>query len=443
MGYCCSRQLKVNASTVYFSGDAKYPRKTIITIKKRNSREKIIRKETLELVNTEPVLTVSEEFPLVPKLWASACVIPGKDPRGNFNKVCRDFCFVSSEKGKLMGGLFDGHGKEGEKVVTFCVTESDYFFTNELENYSDDYTKFLEDLVQYLELQLEDSSGIDISNSGTSCIIFLIARGEIYVANLGCNRMVLASNTPTIEYHKRRLSLNAKFQFLSEVSNARGKCLNNSLSAFQVSHDHRPNSPSETLRIVSKGGKVKRLVDEYGNFYGPYRVSPNFSNLKGLTVSRSLGDTLMKEIGITSVPTVSNHKIDPTDCFIIVASDGVWRVMGNKDAVDFVESHRSICIKGVDRPTVADVITPENSCISQLLCEEARLRWLAKVENEDTIIDDISCVVIEFFRGEAKEKSNTTLIRAISTDEKENGEEADCRCQNIRMRKVFNENFER
>jgi hypothetical protein len=200
MGFCCSRQQKVNASTMYYSVDVRYPRKTIITIKKRNSREKIIRKEVIELTNTEPIFTISEEYCLPAKYFTSACVIPGKDPRGNFNKVCRDFCFISSEEGKLIAGLFDGHGRDGEKIVSFCISESDAFFTNEIDNYEHDYYKFLEDLIYYLELQLKNCSGIDISNSGASCILFLVIHEQIFVANLGCNRMVLGTASEAVEF---------------------------------------------------------------------------------------------------------------------------------------------------------------------------------------------------------------------------------------------------
>lgn len=395
MGLCCTRSPKVNASTMYYSVSVKYPRKTIITIKQRNSRDRIIRKETLELANTEPILAISQDYSIPDPYIASACVIPGKDPRGNFNKVCRDFCFISSERNQMIVGLFDGHGKDGEKIVSFCISEADYFFSNEVQNYCEDLSRFLEDLIQFLEFQLEQCSGIDVSNSGASCLIFLISGNEVFFANLGCNRLVLATENLPIEGVKRRFSLNNQFQFLTEVSQARGKLLSNNLAAIQLTTDHRPDSPSETLRIISKGGKVKRLRDGSGNYYGPYRVSPNFSNIKGLSLSRSLGNTLMKEIGISSCPTIGNQKFEPGDKFLVAASDGVWRVMSNKDCVDFVESHRKLCIKDIIKPPVCELVTPENSCISQLLCEEARLRWLAKVENEDSIIDDITCVVIE------------------------------------------------
>mmetsp|Transcript_14440 Transcript_14440/g.14486 ORF Transcript_14440/g.14486 Transcript_14440/m.14486 type:complete len:108 (-) Transcript_14440:29-352(-) len=48
-----------------------------------------------------------------------------------------------------------------------------------------------------------------------------------------------------------------------------------------------------------------------------------------------------------------------------------------------------------ERP-VDNKISSDNTCIAQLLCEEARMRWYAIVEEEDVIIDDISCVIIEF-----------------------------------------------
>ena len=418
MGLCLSRTKKVNASTIYYSVDVKYPRKTMITIKQRNSRDRIIRKETLELTNTEPILAISQEYNLPQSYIASACVLPGKDPRGNFNKVCRDFCFISSENGRMISGLFDGHGKDGEKIVSYCISEADYFFTTQVFNYTDDYTKFLEDLIQYLEFQLEQCSGIDISNSGASCLIFMICDNEVFVSNLGCNRIVLATEEQIVIAPKRHMSLHNRFQFLSEVSKARGKFLEDSLTAVQISTDHRPDSPSETLRIVSKGGKVKRLCDEYGNSFGPYRVSPNFSNVKGLTLSRSLGDTIMKEIGICSMPQITSHKIVSDDKFLVAASDGVWRVMSNKDCVDFIESHRGLCIRDTEKPPICDIVTPNNSCISQLVCEEARLRWLAKVENEDSIIDDISCIVIEL--PCIKVKADTMFLNTQYTDEKEN-----------------------
>lgn len=78
-----------------------------------------------------------------------------------------------------------------------------------------------------------------------------------------------------------------------------------------------------------------------------------------------------------------------------MASDGVWDVMSNKEVVDFVEYYRGHCLKSpgcsARRPSVA--VNQAN--IAQLLCEEARARWLTILEHEPSDIDDISCVVIE------------------------------------------------
>lgn len=423
MGVCCYKQKslrRVNASTMYYSVDVKYPRTTYITIQKRNSREKIIHTETMELVNTDPIFTISDEYDVGTKILASACVLPGKDPRGNFNKICRDFCFLTCEDGNLIGGLFDGHGKEGEKIVSFCISETDYFFTNEISRCRGDFNKFLKDLIGFLEDRLEKNSEIDISNSGASCVIFLLSGKELNTANLGCCRLILASSNTGTDIYRRRFSFTNRFQFLSEISDVRRKILKESVSTMQMTHDHKPNDIVEIERLASQGGVVKKLTDAHGNQIGPYRVSQDFKRDKGLTISRTLGSTNMRNIGVISDPHLERSFMDSSDKFFIAASDGVWRVMTNKDAADFVECHRKLCLTNVERPTFAEVVLPENACIAQLLCEEARLRWLAIVENEDSVIDDISCIIIEFVNEENHETSGFNLNLVNDLENKEN-----------------------
>jgi serine/threonine protein phosphatase PrpC len=72
-----------------------------------------------------------------------------------------------------------------------------------------------------------------------------------------------------------------------------------------------------------------------------------------------------------------------------MASDGIWDAMSNDDAANFVQKHRGQCKKRSNyKPD--DVASTSNCSISQLLCEEARSKWLAIVEDEDVLIDDIS-----------------------------------------------------
>merc|ERR1719500_108699 len=118
------------------------------------------------------------------------------------------------------------------------------------------------------------------------------------------------------------------------------------LVATALSEDHKPNRPDEQRRVEAHGG----LVD----FEGVWRVfMPGAAKFGGqtiarwgLAVSRSFGDLLLKEaerydcVGvapgglITAEPEMRIVDIEPSvDRFLVLASDGVWDVISNEDAV--------------------------------------------------------------------------------------------------------------
>ena len=66
--------------------------------------------------------------------------------------------------------------------------------------------------------------------------------------------------------------------------------------------------------------------------------------------------------------------------------------MENWEVVNFVEKFRNNSKNGGSEYPAR----LSNSSIARLLCEEARYRWLGVVEEEDVMIDDISCVIVEF-----------------------------------------------
>lgn len=118
------------------------------------------------------------------------------------------------------------------------------------------------------------------------------------------------------------------------------------LVAIPLSEDHKPNRPDEQKRVEELGGVI--------DFEGVWRVfipgQANFGGQQiarwGLAVSRSFGDLLLKEpekydcVGaspgglISAVPEMRAVDLVPgTDRFLVLASDGVWDVIGNEDAV--------------------------------------------------------------------------------------------------------------
>ena len=56
----------------------------------------------------------------------------------------------------------------------------------------------------------------------------------------------------------------------------------------------------------------------------------------GPAVCRALGDADLKDKGVTAEPQISEYHLQPDDSFVILASDGLWDVLSNYDAVGLV-----------------------------------------------------------------------------------------------------------
>jgi serine/threonine protein phosphatase PrpC len=165
---------------------------------------------------------------------------------------------------------------------------------------------------------------------------------------------------------------------------------------------------------------VLQMVDELGNPVGPFRVWKENEACPGLAMSRSIGDMIGAEVGVISTPICTSHELRSCDKFLVIASDGVWDVMENEEVVQFVEVYRKQCIDSNDLPALnKQKIQPNNASIAQLLCEEARMRWFSIVEEEDTMIDDISCIILEaedLGNHEYKENSSALIKLDGSTE---------------------------
>ena len=95
-----------------------------------------------------------------------------------------------------------------------------------------------------------------------------------------------------------------------------------------LTRDHKPNTLEETARISAAGGEVRR------------------NRINGqLAVSRSFGDFFYKgdesrdqlSQMVSPEPEVNVYERDlDNDQFMILACDGVWDVISNKDACCFV-----------------------------------------------------------------------------------------------------------
>ncbi|KAK4537528.1 hypothetical protein CDCA_CDCA13G3553 [Cyanidium caldarium] len=190
--------------------------------------------------------------------------------------------------------------------------------------------------------------GIDSRFSGTTGIVVLMHGADLYCANVGDSRAVLGRRA------ERRGGRHTAYE------------------AVPLSQDHKPDRPDERQRIEALGGHV----DSWHGMLGPARVWLPTTRVPGLAMSRSFGDQVVENVGVTAEPEVYRVALCDGDAFFVLASDGVWEFMSNDDVVQFVGGRKD---RGEPPQTVAEQ-----------LVQEAVRRWI----KEETVIDDVTCIVV-------------------------------------------------
>ena len=213
-------------------------------------------------------------------------------------------------------------------------------------------------------------------------------------ASVGDSRAVLATLTVQTPTERKVDTYRNPNKYKRQISGmAKG------LDAVQLTVDQKPNHEEEMERILQCGGRVSRLADAMGNRVGPYRVWKKNGSQPGIAMSRSIGDKMASTLGVIATPVVQDFEWAlGSDQFVVVGSDGLWYrllrdVMSNDEVVQFVEKFRKQCASSSQHRE--GPITVSNTLIAELLCEEARYRWFGVVEEEDVMVDDISCIVVQ------------------------------------------------
>ncbi|KAK2968427.1 hypothetical protein RJ640_004433 [Escallonia rubra] len=147
--------------------------------------------------------------------------------------------------------------------------------------------------------------------------------------------------------------INCQKLVVANVGDSRAVICKNGV-AKQLSIDHEPSK--ERSVIENRGGFVSNFPGDVPRVDGQ------------LAVARAFGDKSLKE-HLSSEPDVTVETITDDTEFIILASDGIWKVMSNQEAVD--------CIKHIKDARAA----------AKHLNEEAITRKSG---------DDISSVVVRF-----------------------------------------------
>lgn len=245
------------------------------------------------------------------------------------------FIFLNSEKFNKeynfidIIGVFDGHG--GPLISKYAKNNLPNFFIKKNKElfFNCKFTaKYINKIFKSFNKNLEKSHPRAANYSGTTCCIGIITNDDkgkvLWVINAGDSRAVLH---------------------------------NKSGIAIPLSKDHKPNTPEERDRIESiDGGKEKIYYDG-----SDWRVVD-------LSLSRALGD-LEANPYVTPLPQVYRYRISNNDKHIILACDGLWDVISNQDAVDFIKK------------------APKKTNLAKLLAEKA-------IEHGST--DNVTVIVYKF-----------------------------------------------
>ncbi|GAB4845039.1 hypothetical protein Ancab_038444 [Ancistrocladus abbreviatus] len=212
--------------------------------------------------------------------------------------------------------IFDGHLGDGvptylQKHLFPNILKEGDFWTDPGQSISKAYEKTDQTIL---------SHSSDLGRGGSTAVTAILINGQrLWVANLGDSRAVISRG---------------------------GR-------ATQMTVDHEPNTDRGS--IENKGGFVSNMPGDVPRVNGQ------------LAVSRAFGDKSLKS-HLRSDPHVQDITIGSNTDILILASDGLWKVMANQEAVD-----------------IARKIKDPQKAAKQLTAEA--LKRDSK--------DDISCIVVK------------------------------------------------
>ena len=189
--------------------------------------------------------------------------------------------------------IFDGHG--GAHVSKYLKEKlANYFIhktVTEFPSKNKSYNKYINKIYDYVQDKMTNFE-LPSKNCGSTALVIIY-----YLKN-------------TDKYLK-----------IINLGDCRAVICNENNIAIPLTKDHKPLSYDENKRILSCNGLITQdLGDD--------------PRINGLSVSRSFGDLDAKP-HVSHIPDIYDYDVNK-EKFIIMACDGVWDVLSNQDAVDFV-----------------------------------------------------------------------------------------------------------
>ncbi|WOK96686.1 putative protein phosphatase 2C 73 [Canna indica] len=276
----------------------------------------------------------------------------------------------AGDRDKIFCGVFDGHGPSGHKVASHVRdnlpsklqsqmkqlsdsrkpepnadatnASSNGAVNDELREWFASQKTLLVNAHEEVDKELGVDPNIDCVCSGSTAVTILKQREHLIIANLGDSRAVLGTRDKK-----------------------------NRLVPLQLTVDQKPNLPGEAERIRSYKGRIFYLREEPD----VYRIWLPDEDSPGLAMARAFGDFCLKDFGLIATPQIFHRFLSEKDEFVVLATDGIWDVLSNKEVMKIVSS------------------APKRSEAAKLVVNRAVRAW--RKQHPTSKIDD--CTVICLF----------------------------------------------
>jgi serine/threonine protein phosphatase PrpC len=255
---------------------------------------------------------------------------------------------------------FSLHEQKLELLTVGHADPAELYYDNVQEMSQYPIQQAIVDAFIHVQYDMRHSPNVPASRSGTTCVCCILMenilnqRMTLYTANVGDSRAILIMS-----------------------------CQNNTL--WHVA----PLSTSTTVTINTERDRIVRTgegrIDSNGNvFYGPI----------GISMTRSLGNSVMLRAGIVPIPfvtlqdfSISSSPLPSTNVassnynntyFICAGTDGIFDVLTNEQVMNIIQQSDN---------------SKQLNDISTEICSRARLAWLADLPLE-TKVDDCTIAIL-------------------------------------------------
>lgn len=240
------------------------------------------------------------------------------------NEVLEDYSQVETGRDATFVGVYDGHG--GPEAARYI---SDHLFLH-LMKVAREKRTISEDTIKSALSATENGFLTLVSRTykikpliaaiGSCCLVGIIWKGTLYVANVGDSRAVIGS---------LRQPNKIVAQQMTKEHNA---CFE------EVREELKSMHPDDSTIVVLKHGvwRIKGIIQVSRSIGDAYlkrpelAVDPSFPRFH-------VSEPIRRPV-LTAEPSISTRVLQPDDQFVIFASDGLWEHLTNQEAVEIVHN---------------------------------------------------------------------------------------------------------